>query len=115
MVLFGIKPGSFIQRPEYTHIGKNVRISHGVHIYSQNHDMSLPIDTNPDQMDEPKAVIIGDNCWIGAKAIILPGVKLGPNTIVGAGPVVTKSFPKGHCIIAGNPAKKIRDTIQDDK
>ena len=41
--------------------------------------------------------------------MILPGVTLGDNTIVGAGAVVTKSFPEGHCVIAGNPARKIKD------
>lgn len=45
-------------------------------------------------------------------AMILPGVKLGNNTIVGAGSVVTKSF-EGDCIIAGNPAKKIKDIEKD--
>jgi acetyltransferase-like isoleucine patch superfamily enzyme len=40
-------------------------------------------------------------------AVILPGVTLGDHTIVGAGSVVTHSFPEGHCTIAGNPAKKI--------
>ena len=41
-------------------------------------------------------------------AIILPGVKLGDFTMVGAGSVVTKSYPEGYCVIAGNPAKKIK-------
>ena len=41
--------------------------------------------------------------------VILPGVELGDNTIVGAGSIVTKSFKEGKCIIAGNPAKKLRD------
>lgn len=54
-----------------------------------------------------KDVIIGKKCWIGMNAIILPGVKLGDNTIVGAGSVVTKSFPDGNLVIAGNPAKII--------
>ena len=42
-------------------------------------------------------------------AIILPEVELGDFTIVGVGAIVTKSFPEGRCVIAGNPAKKIKD------
>lgn len=42
-------------------------------------------------------------------SLILPGVKLGDHTVVGGGSVVTKSFPDGYCVIAGNPAKKIKD------
>ena len=46
--------------------------------------------------------------------VILPGVHLGPRTIVGAGSIVTKSFPDGFCVIAGNPAKLIK-RIEKDK
>ena len=56
-----------------------------------------------------KEVRIGDYCWLAQGCIILPGVTLGPKTIVGAGAVVTKSFPDGYCVIAGNPARKIKD------
>jgi acetyltransferase-like isoleucine patch superfamily enzyme len=55
-----------------------------------------------------KDVVIGNKCWIGMNAMILPGVHLGDNTIVGAGSVVTKSFPEGNVVIAGNPAKLIK-------
>jgi maltose O-acetyltransferase len=55
----------------------------------------------------PKAVRIGDYCWIGSGAILLPGVELGPRTIVGAGSVVTKSF-SGNVVVAGNPARVIK-------
>jgi acetyltransferase-like isoleucine patch superfamily enzyme len=53
-------------------------------------------------------VIIGKKCWIGMNSMILPGVCLGDNTIVGAGSIVTKSFPEGYVVIAGNPAKIIK-------
>lgn len=57
--------------------------------------------------NEHKSVEIGYGVWVGLSAIIMPGVTLGDGVIVGAGSVVTKSFPKGS-IIAGNPAKVIR-------
>lgn len=50
---------------------------------------------------------IGNDCFIGTRSIILPGVTLGDRTIVGAGSVVTKSYPEGNVIIAGNPARPI--------
>lgn len=42
-------------------------------------------------------------------SVILPDVTLGDHTVVGAGSVVTKSFPDGYCVIVGNPARKLRD------
>lgn len=54
-------------------------------------------------------VTIDDNTFIGAGAIILPGVHIGKNMIVGAGAVVTKDIPD-HCVVAGNPAKVICST-----
>ncbi|WP_049750424.1 acyltransferase [Thermosipho melanesiensis] len=68
-----------------------------------NHNLSN-LDEHPPEED----VIIGKNCWLGINSVILPGVILRPRTIVGAGSVVTKSFPEGNCIIAGNPAKLIK-------
>jgi acetyltransferase-like isoleucine patch superfamily enzyme len=52
-------------------------------------------------------VVIGDNVWIGANAIILKGVHIGQGSVVAAGAVVTKDVP-GRCIVAGNPAKVIK-------
>jgi len=56
----------------------------------------------------PGTVTIGDYCWIGMNATILPNVILGNHTIVAAGAVVTRSFPEGYCILAGNPARIIK-------
>lgn len=60
-----------------------------------------------------REVRIGDYCWIGMNVVILPGVVLGTRTIVGAGSIVTKSFPDGYCILAGNPAKIIKNLDKD--
>ena len=53
-------------------------------------------------------MFIDDYCWVGQRTVIIPGVRLGKRTIVGAISVVTKSFPDGYCVIAGNPAKVIK-------
>jgi len=85
-------------------IGKGTYIAPNVGLITENHNLS-----NLDLHDEPEDIIVGENCWIGMNVVILPGVILGKNTVVGAGAVVTKSFEHGNCIIGGVPAKKIRD------
>lgn len=84
-------------------IGKGSYIAPGVGVITANHDLSCLKHSAPGQ-----AVVIGENCWVGMNSVILPGVTLGPQTVVGAGSVVTKSFPEGKCIIAGVPAKLLR-------
>jgi len=84
-------------------IGKGTYIAPNVGIITSNHNPK-----NLDEHLEGRPVIIGENCWLGMNSIILPGVTLGANTIVGAGSVVTKSFPKGNSVIAGNPARIIK-------
>lgn len=54
---------------------------------------------------------IGNNCFVGARSIILPGVQVGDNAIVGAGSVVIRNVPP-RCIVAGNPARVIRENIE---
>jgi acetyltransferase-like isoleucine patch superfamily enzyme len=54
---------------------------------------------------------IGEDCFIGARSIILPGVTIGDNCVVGSGSVVTKDVPTGS-IVAGNPAQIIRSGIK---
>lgn len=84
-------------------IGRNCFIAPNVGIITTNHDVN-----DVAKHVEGRDIRLGDKCWIGMNAMILPGVILDPNTIVGAGSVVTHSFPEGHCVIAGNPAKIIR-------
>lgn len=84
-------------------IGRGTYIAANTGLITANHDPS-----DLDAHLPGKDIILGERCWIGMNSVILPGVTLGENTVVGAGSVVTKSFPEGHCVIAGNPAKKIR-------
>jgi acetyltransferase-like isoleucine patch superfamily enzyme len=99
----GDSPGCYIQAANGIIIGDYANLGPGVGLISANHD---PQD-NSKWLKAPP-IRIGAHCWIGMHAIILPGVELGPHTVVGAGAIVTRSFPEGHCIIAGNPARLIR-------
>jgi acetyltransferase-like isoleucine patch superfamily enzyme len=104
----GMVPGCYIQGAGGVEIGDYSIIAPGVGIISSNHDI---YDYKEYVLSKVK---IGRYCWIGMNAVILPNVELGDHTIVGAGSVVTKSFPEGYCILAGVPAKIIK-TIDKDK
>ena len=84
--------------------GNNVWIGPRVSIISMNHNVN-----DYYEYEETKPIRIKDNCWLGANVVILSGVELGNHTIVAAGAIVTKSFPKGNQIIGGNPAKVIKE------
>jgi len=84
-------------------IGKGTYIAQNCGFITSNHDI---YDLN--SRGKAADIIIGKCCWIGMNSMLLPGVVLGDHTIVGAGSVVTHSFPDGFCIVAGNPAKIIR-------
>jgi acetyltransferase-like isoleucine patch superfamily enzyme len=98
----GIMNGCYIQGKGGISIGDYTQIAPNVIIVSANHDI---YDT---RLHIEKSVTIGKYCWIGSGAKIMPGVELGDWTIVGAGAVVTKSFPAGYCVIGGVPAKGIK-------
>ena len=59
-------------------------------------------------------VHIGKNCWLGAGVIVLPGVTIGDNTVIGAGSVVTKDLPS-NVVAVGNPARVLREINEKDK
>lgn len=99
----GDMPGCYIQAMNGIVIGDECEFGPGVGLISANHD-----PRNLDQHIRAEPIRIGDHCWFGMNAIVLPGVHLGPRTIVGAGSVVTRSFPDGNCVLAGNPAAVVR-------
>lgn len=104
-------PGTYFQAINAKlRIGAGTKIGPGVGLITANHSLE-----NLEVNAKGKDIIIGKKCWIGMNAIILPGVRLGDNIIVGAGAVVTKSFEEGNCILVGNPAHKIRDNIIVEK
>lgn len=89
-------------------IGDDVMMGRDCMIYTNNHGMKdngVPMWRQESGKVNP--VIIGNNCWIGGRVIILPGVHIGDGCVIGAGSVVTKSFPE-NSVIAGNPARVIR-------
>ena len=85
-------------------IGKGTYIANNSGLITANHDMN-----NLSTHEEAKDIVLGDKCWLGINSVVLPGVVLGDQTIVAAGAVVTKSFPEGHCVIGGVPAKMIKE------
>lgn len=88
------------------HIGDNCLLAPQVGIYTATHPLD-PEERNSG-LELAKPISIGDNCWIGGRAVINPGVCLGDNVVVGAGAVVTHSFGS-HVVLAGNPAKVIKE------
>ncbi len=134
-----IGEGCYIESPFYTnmgaahiHFGKNIYCNFGVtmvddtHIYVGDYTMFGPNVTvatagHPILPELRKkgyqynaAVHIGKNCWIGAGALIMPGINIGDNVVIGAGSVVTKDIP-GNVVAVGNPCKILRNINEHDK
>ncbi len=111
--------------PENIRMGRNCSINHGVFIHGKAGitigddvvlsarcmiiDATLDIETFTQvepRIYANKPIAIGDGAWIGAAALVLPGVTIGERSIVGAGSVVTRDVPP-YTIVAGNPARPI--------
>lgn len=89
--------------PKGINIGKESYLASGSIIFTHDFSRKLRTDT-----------FIGERCFIGANAIIMAGVKIGDQVIVGSGAVVTKDVPS-NCIVAGNPARIIKEKINTSK
>ena len=93
----------------YTMLAHDVQIIGGDHVFN---DPNLPMTFAGRETIKP--TIIGDDCWIGARSIMLVGVKIGDGAIVAAGSVVTKDI-EPYSIYAGVPAKKIRMRFTEEE
>ncbi len=138
-MLAEIGEGCYIEPPFYAnqggahvHFGKNVYCNFGVtmvddtHIYVGDYTMIAPnvviataghpiapeLRQQGYQYNMP--VRIGKNCWIGAGALIMPGITIGDNVVIGAGSVVTKDVPD-NVIAVGNPCKVLRPVSEYDR
>ena len=90
-------------------IGNHVMIGPGVQIYTAAH--ALQAEARNQGWEVAKPIVIEDNVWIGGSAILLPGVRIGRNAVVGAGAVVSRSVP-ANMVVVGNPARVIREIEQ---
>lgn len=105
---------TFVDNQEI-HIGNQVMIASNVQIYTASHPVLPKERLVPDWKERgttffrtyARPVVIRDNAWIGGGCIILPGVTVGENSVVGAGSVVTRDVPD-NCVAAGNPCRVLR-------
>ena len=91
---------------DYTMIGPNVTIATAGHpilpeLREKNYQYNMPVH-------------IGKNCWLGAGVVVLPGVTIGDNTVIGAGSIVTKDIP-ANVVAVGNPCRVLRAINEHDK
>ena len=90
---------------DYTLIGPNVILA------TAGHPICPELRQKAYQFNAP--IHIGKNCWLGAGVIVLPGVTIGDNTVIGAGSVVTKEIP-GGVVAVGNPCRVLREINEHD-
>jgi acetyltransferase-like isoleucine patch superfamily enzyme len=99
------------------HIGSNVSITGNCAIVDTTHpyeDVNNPIKIGARILDDDASVEIGNGCFIGFGSTILPNVKIGEYSIIGASSVVTKDVPS-YCVAMGNPAKVVKTYDADNK
>jgi len=93
-------------------IGNNVMLGPNVSIYTVNHPVHYQ-DRNK-YLEKAKPVVIEDNVWLGGNVVILGGVTIGKNSVIGAGSVVTKDIP-ANSLAFGNPCKAVRKITSKDR
>jgi acetyltransferase-like isoleucine patch superfamily enzyme len=95
----GFSAGCYIQARNGIRFGNNIRIAVNVGIISANHVMD-----DYDQAETGPPILVGNNVWIGMGVVVLPGVSICDNVVIGAGSIVTHDIP-ANCVAAGNPCR----------
>lgn len=88
-------------------IGHHVNLAQGITVTALNHKSENPDIRIDEQGVSTKPVVIGNDIWVGANAVILPGITIGDHSVIAAGAIVTKDVPP-HSLVAGVPAKVIK-------
>ena len=96
----------------HIYVGDNTMFGPNVTLATAGHPVLPELREKGYQFNIP--IHIGKNCWIGAGAIILPGITIGDNTVVGAGSIVTKDLP-ANVVAVGNPCRILREIGERDK
>ena len=96
----------------HIYVGDKVMFGPNVVITTANHPIDPELRAGGLQYN--KDVYIGENAWIAANVVILPGVHIGKNTVIGAGSVVTKDIPDG-VVAVGNPCRVLREVGEHDR
>ena len=95
----------------HIYVGDNTMFGPNVIVATAGHPINAELRSKGYQYNAP--VRIGKNCWIGAGALIMPGVTIGDDVVIGAGSVVTKDIPSG-VVAVGNPCKVLREVSERD-
>lgn len=109
-IIFGeniiINDNVFLHAEHGIQLGNNVTLSYGVSVITESYVIDN-FENYLKKIHRGSQIVIGENVWLGANSLVLPGVNISNNIIVGAGSIVTKNLECEYGIYAGNPAKLI--------
>ena len=87
-------------------IGEDVQIASGVQLLTATHPLGAK--ARREYWESAHPISIGDGAWLGGGVIVLPGVSIGAEAVIGAGSIVTRDIPAGHLAV-GNPCRVVRE------